>query len=413
VPIHTIDEAWRQATRRGAHSGSRAWLALLLSVLCVIAATPGAGLAAAPESPADTIADRHLSTSRAEAAKNPRSEGDQALVKGWPLYRTQSGQAAFNQTMATLEATQGAAPSAAAFKACAELKCALKLPSINQSGWLPQGRLWVSPGAYVLFVHSPREPRRGKSYRRRGSRSMRYFVFHEFNNSSRNTDAFDTLSAHRGSVFVPLYMTKTLRDARGHRFVAVVQVAPYDVVSIHASNLGSAGPGMEVAKNVADELETLQGLAGIVIASMIKTAEPRLKVVNHRGREGQPMLRAYEAHVAATRGGGKSIALPFTAAPAKRIAVASGQLGDLIVRPGVSPGIPVAQRAFVPPRVVAEPAPPRVPMPVLVRTASLAHPTYIKADVSHVIGRLHRFTNALRGRAEPTLVEPAKPAVRP
>ena len=106
---------------------------------------------------------------------------------------------------------------------------------------------------------------------------MRYFVFHEFHNSTRNTDPFDTISSHSGSVFVPFYMSKQWTDARGRRFVIVVQVAPYDVVSFHATDKGSAGPGMEVAKNYTDALEPLQGLAGILVATILKTAAPQLE----------------------------------------------------------------------------------------------------------------------------------------
>ena len=91
---------------------------------------------------------------------------------------------------------------------------------------------------------------------------MRYFVFHEFLNSTHNTDPYDTISAHSGSVFVPLYMSKQWTDAKGRRFVIVVQVAPYDVVSLHATDKGSAGPGMEVAKNTADELRAAAGAGG-------------------------------------------------------------------------------------------------------------------------------------------------------
>jgi hypothetical protein len=95
---------------------------------------------------------------------------------------------------------------------------------------------------------------------------MKYFVFHEFQNSSRNTDLYDTISSHKDSVFVPLYMSKPATDAKGRRFVIVLQVAPYDVLSIHATNWGSAGPGMEVAKNASDPVEPLQNLAGILVA---------------------------------------------------------------------------------------------------------------------------------------------------
>ena len=53
-----------------------------------------------------------------------------------------------------------------------------------------------------------------------------------------------------------------------------------DVVSFHATDKGSAGPGMEVAKNYTDALEPLQGLAGILVATILKTAAPHLEVVN-------------------------------------------------------------------------------------------------------------------------------------
>src|SRR5690606_36467252 len=118
-----------------------------------------------------------------------------------------------------------------------------------------------------------------------------YFVFHEFHNSSRNTDPYDTISSHRGRVFVPFYMSKVGVDDHGRRYVAIIQVAPYDVVSVHATNYGSAGPGVEVAKNMSDDLQPLQARAGIVLARIVKRAAPLLRVVNHRGREGLSMLR--------------------------------------------------------------------------------------------------------------------------
>ena len=86
----------------------------------------------------------------------PRSEDDQALVEGWPLYRTERGQEAFNDAMATLRATDGAAPPPDKFRGCPGLDCNLSLPSLGPDGWIPPGRLWVSGMEYVLFVHSPR-----------------------------------------------------------------------------------------------------------------------------------------------------------------------------------------------------------------------------------------------------------------
>ncbi len=327
---------------------------------------------------------RHIDAPRDEANKNPRSEGDQTLVEGWPLYRNERGQAAFNAAMATLKATDGPVPSAQAFKGCAALECSISLPRLTSEGWLQPGRIWVSPSEYVLVVHSPRL-REGQSYRRRSNRGMQYFVFHEFHNSSRNTDLYDTLASHKGSVFVPLYMSKTATDAKGRRFVVVVQVAPHDVVSVHATNMGSAGPGIEVAKNASDATEPLQNLAGILVATIVKTAAPRLKVVNHRGDEGLPMLEAYETRLARirARSGASSFALPFVPAQEQRVAAASGKLDDLILRPGASPRIPVAERGFMPPKAAAtagsKARPP--PEPVLVGPIRLAtRPAHLRGN---------------------------------
>lgn len=322
------------------HSGSRAVgaVALALAGLLAVATTPSPVAAQAVGHDAMPIKDRNMDVSREAATQQPRSEADQALVDGWPLYRTERGQAAFNDAMATMQATAGAAPSAPAFKGCAGLDCNLSLPALGSDGWLQPGRLWVSPTEYVLIAHSPRLGD-GQSYRRRTSRAMKYFVFHEFHNSSRNTDPYDTISSHKSSVFVPLYMSKPATDAKGRRFVVVVQVAPYDVVSIHAVNHGSAGPGVEVANNKSDAIEPLQAFAGILVATMVKTAAPHLKVVNHRDAEGLPMLNAYARRLATVRSrtGARPIVLPFVPAPAQRVATVTGRLQDLIEHHGTSP----------------------------------------------------------------------------
>lgn len=318
----------------------------------LIAATPPASCA---DDPAKPMRSRHLGASRVDAAQAPRAESDQARVDGWPLYRTERGQQAFNDAMATLQATDGVAPTAAAFRGCVALACPLSLPQIGSTGWLPAGRIWVSPTEYVLVAHSPRLGP-GQSYRRRSVMNMTYFVFHEFHNSSRNTDLYDTVSSHRGHVFVPFYMSKPALDAKGRRFVVVLQVAPYDVDSVHASNLGSAGSGIEVARNASDGVEPLQNLAGILIAMMAKDATPRLRIVNHRGREGLPMLEAYERRLAALRSPASAavVALPFSPAGAPRVASAAGALDDLVLRRGRSPTIPVGERGIM---MLAAPVP--------------------------------------------------------
>ena len=389
-------DAFRALFRAGA-----VVLTLAGPLAALIAPTESAAQAVGQD--AAPVKNRHIDVSREGATKLPRSEDDQALVDGWPLYRTERGQAAFNDVMATLKATDGAAPASGAFKGCEALQCNLSLPVLGSDGWIPPGRLWVSPTEYVLIVHSPRL-RDGQSYRRRSSRDMRYFVFHEFHNSTRNTDPFDTISSHSGSVFVSFYMSKQWTDAKGRRFVIVVQVAPHDVVSFHATDKGSAGPGMEVAKNYTDALEPLQGLAGILVATIVKTAAPQLEVVNHGGTEGLPMLTEYQRRLQTLRArpGAPIVVLPFVPAQAQRVATATGRLEDLIVRRDASPLIPVAKRGIVPPKdETSEPA------TVPVRSASLA------ADpVPTLIGPITAATRPAP-QSEPTLVGPIRPATRP
>ena len=245
---------------------------------------------------------------------------------------------------------------------------------------------------------------------------MRIFVFHEFHNSSRNTDAYDTISSHRGAVFVPFYMSKTAVDAEGRRFVVVVQVAPYDVVSVHATNRGSAGPGIEVAKNATDDVEPLQSLAGVLVATMVKTAEPRLDIVNHRGREGLAMLSAYEARQAALarRSGDRPVRLPFVPAAPRRVAGVTAALHELIAHPGASRPIAVAERAFVPQQSPARSAtsaietPARRADPPVLFTAASAMPRLIGPI------RLARRPGSPPPVVDvPRLVAPIQPAVRP
>ena len=334
-------------------------MAVLLWLGLVLGGASASGQAQFAGVSADPIVGRNLDVPRSEASKLPRSEGDQALVGGWPMYRSERGQRAFNDAMATLAATESVPPHPANFKGCLRLECHLSLPPMSADGWLPAGRFWVSPSEYVLIAHSARN-KSGK-YRRHPFKRMKYFVYHEFINSSRNVDPYDTISSHSDDVFVSFYMSKTSKDALGRRFVTVIQIAPYDVISVHATNMDSLGPGIEVAKNAGETLETLQATAGVLVATLVKSAAPHLEVVNHRGVEGLPMLEAYQdrlerlpRHV----GAGTSVKLPFVPAQPQRLVSVSAGLGDLIVRPGVSRTIPVAQRQFVPMQAaVAHPAP--------------------------------------------------------
>ena len=332
-------------------------------VLCVA----GAG---APFAMAGTFADtpitqRHADVTRERAADAPRKEEDQKLVDGWPMYRTDRGQEAFNAAMATLKVTEGEAPSSSTFKGCATLHCHLILPEIDKRGWIPPGRLWVSPNEYVLIVRSPRGPRgKRKSYRLRSKRNMKLFVFHEFHNSTRNTDVYDTISAHKRSVFVPFYLGKEGVDARGRKFVVIVQTAPYNVVSRHVSNHGNRGTGVEIAKNKWEKLTPVQEKAGLVLASIVKKKAPQLRVIHHRHKEGLPMLRAYKRRVAALRKAGNApkLRLPFVPSSPKRVARVTAQLGELITRQGVKRIVRVAKtkplvRKVRKVKIVAVPAP--------------------------------------------------------
>ena len=322
----------------------------------VLAATPPPSGLPAGQSP---ITSRHMDASRTLATSMPRTESDQAEVDGWPLYRSVRGQRAFNDAMATLAVTRGKPPSVRAFSECPRLACSFIAPRFNRKGWMPAGRLWVSTKEYVLLVVSPREEG-VEHYSRHSTRNMQVYVLHDFPNSTRNTDVYDTISSHRGSVFTAFYMSKQAVDADGNSFVVVVQTAPYDVISRHASNYGDAGPGIEVAKNAWDALEPLQSLAGIFITSMVKQEVPHIEVVNHRGREGLPMLEAYNAHIAqhARKRGEKSVTLPFVAAQTQKLHSASvGHIGELINRGASSPQLNLAERAVIPPRGNAGPAP--------------------------------------------------------
>lgn len=308
----------------------------LLALICLAgvggAAMPATARTATSDSP---ITERHTGLTREIAAGHPRKENDQVVVDGWPMYRTERGQQAFNHAMATLRATDRPAPTAAAFQGCADLSCPLSLPRLTARGWIPAGRMWVSERDYILIVHSPRRSKYDPG-RRRSRRSMRYFVFHEFHNSTGNTDVFDTISAHRASVFVPFYLGKSGRDAKGHRYAIVVQVAPHDIVSRHARVFGSAGPGIEVAKNRSERLERLQAIGGIIVAEIVRRAVPHLRMVRHRGTEGRPMLRAYQRQLATWKRArsGPRLRLPFVAAEPAAVARATAPLKELIVHAG-------------------------------------------------------------------------------
>ena len=107
---------------------------LALAGLLAAVAAPTTGAAQELRQDAVPVKTRNIDVSRERATEQPLCEGDQAIVDGWPLYRTERGQAAFNDAMATLKATDGAGPAPEAFRGCADLACHLALPSIGADG---------------------------------------------------------------------------------------------------------------------------------------------------------------------------------------------------------------------------------------------------------------------------------------
>jgi len=358
-------------------SGQRhlAALSFVLSVSCVLGADASCSPAFAMGDSQIEIASRNLWTPREAATQAPGGEADQAIVDGWRLYRTQRGQEAFNHAMATLRSTEGPPPALGVFKGCKNLRCRLSLPKLTSQGWIPAGRLWLSPKQYVLIVHSPRDGGKGR-FKQRSSRAMRYFIFHEFHNRTRNTDPYDTISAHRRSVFVPFYMGKPQTDARGNRFVVVVQVAPHNVASRHATNFGHAGPGLEVANNYGERLARLQAQAGIVVAAVVKRAEPQLKLVKHRGSEGLAMLRAYMRWWSFARRTPRKarVTLPFLPASSATVATARGSLRQLLAIDGL-PAFALRK----PPTIATAWASLSVPTPKLAIRPPAPHPVILRA----------------------------------
>ena len=183
----------------------------------------------------------------------------------------------------------------------------------------------------MLFVHSPRLGD-GQAYRRRARRDMSYFVFHEFHNSTRNTDTYDTISSHSGSVFVPLYMSKQGTDAKGRRFVIVVQVAPYDVVQ-HSCLQHGAAPvrAWRSRRTMSDALEPPS--------------------VERGGRVRVPGRRATHA-----AGGCQKHRLPtgLRGARDRAASVAARQREDASGLPRSSPGLTEQRSARRPPRVTRQ-----------------------------------------------------------
>jgi hypothetical protein len=90
------------------------------------------------------------------------------------------------------------------------------------------------------------------------------------------------------------------------------------------------------------------------------------------------------------------VTLPFVAAQPQQVAAATGRLEELIVRRGLSPRIPVAERALTPPRTAT-----LAPTPA---AATMREPMLIEAP---------RIVPRPIPASQPALVGPVRPALRP
>ena len=231
----------------------------------------------------------------------------------------------------------------------------------------------------MLIVHSPRL-RDGASYRRRSQRDMRYFVLRVPQQHAQHRPLRHHLRPQRQR-FVPLYMASSrrrprppLRHRRAGRPLRRRQPACHDK--------GSAGAGVEVAKDTSDELQPLQALGRASCHHHRQGRSPQLAVVHHRGVEGLPMLNALQRRLAILREQPEDPRrpLPFMPAHPERVARANASLHDLITSPRRLGRNPRRQCAFLPPRgtIVSATGPMRAtsgggdPVPVLVAPLRLA-----------------------------------------
>ena len=105
-------------------------------------------------------------------------------------------------------------------------------------------------------------------------------------------------------------------------------------------------------------------MAGILIATIVKVAEPQLRIVRHRDAEGLPSLRAYQRRLAALKEKNRApaVVLPFMPALSRRVVNATGNLNDLIMRNHLT-AIPIAARVGRPLPRFEVPVPKRVTAP--------------------------------------------------
>ena len=167
---------------------------------------------------------------------------------------------------------------------------------------------------------------------------------------------------HRPVLIVPGFMSSGLRCIEGRWPGGRVWLDVAKLFSASGASLEAPNPPRTLLAHLAlggerldadpmgIRLEPLQGLAGIVIAAMIKNAAPHLEVVNHHDVEGLPMLQAYESRLERlkTRPAAATVTLPYYPAAPEKVASAAGQLPELLKGYGPPPPIAVAQRGIVP-----------------------------------------------------------------
>jgi hypothetical protein len=113
------------------------------------------------------------------------------------------------------------------------------------------------------------------------------------------------------------------------------------------------------------------------------------------------MLNVYERRVSALRSRSTaSVTLPFVAAPAQRVTLAAARYDELILRPGMSPRIPVAERGIVAKAAPAAAAAAASTTAVESKTGRFAS----AALVPQLVGPIRLAT---RPAAEPPAPEPA------
>lgn len=168
---------------------------------------------------------------------------------------------------------------------------------IDKEGWisLPKETQAALLRIGIEFEVRPWEGRRYKGIARTQITSDKYIVQHEFRNKGGEKSIERTIRSHQNAkgdrfgVYVDFYVSEPVeRLSSGKIGVKIVQIKPVWEYSIHASNLNSAGIGVEHAKNANDSFDVLGLLADAVLTDALKQWKPDLKILPHwaGGTEG-------------------------------------------------------------------------------------------------------------------------------